>query len=71
MEDVNNGDSAALQIGGQALVHTKNYPYNGEVEIITLSLPKFEPWTLVQTLQPQNQLCYAHTGTTTTIIIIA
>lgn len=38
----------------------KELPHIGEVEIITLSLSAFEPWTLVPTLKFQNQLSYIH-----------
>ncbi|KAI5677717.1 hypothetical protein M9H77_08667 [Catharanthus roseus] len=37
-------------------------PHIEEVEILTLSLPVFKPWTLVPTLQVQNQLSYAYAG---------
>lgn len=62
VENINYGDSAALQTGERTLVCTRDYPYIGEVEISKLSLPRFEPWSLVQTLQLQNQLSYAHSG---------
>ncbi|KAI5676203.1 hypothetical protein M9H77_07153 [Catharanthus roseus] len=34
----------------------------GEIEIPILSLSGFEPWLLGLTLQPQDQLSYAHAG---------
>lgn len=48
-----------LQTGGHP---TKNHPHIREVEILTLPLPGFEPWSLVPILQPQNQLNYIHAG---------
>lgn len=47
MEDINYGKSAVLQTEGQVLVHTRNNPHIGEVEVLILPLPAFEPWTLI------------------------
>lgn len=62
VEDVHRGNSAVLQTRSQILVHTWNPPHIGDVEISTLSLLKFRSWSLILTLQSQNQLNYTHTN---------
>ncbi|KAI5665451.1 hypothetical protein M9H77_15304 [Catharanthus roseus] len=42
----------------------------GEIEIPTLSLPRFEPWLFGPTVQSQNQLSYAHAGQKLDILLL-